>query len=228
LESFIVLSQPVADISANTSYLFRFTKTVDNNEAEFLGFELYYKLYGLTQSVENDIGTFDELATHSFRRINDPNKDNSLAYHRPLIDMSDPFDPNRPVEFTITIDFSKDLTSPLTTEAGYPKISPNGAPDPDPITIIDIRRDVPYSSAVPGRQYEFKRFSIDTDTPGVELFPKTDSDLSNEAWTDISTSHQAKISLYVLSYGFDPATSSVLYSRPVWLGSLDTVTFPYP
>jgi len=233
LESFLVLSAPTAIYTGLPPQAFQFRKETYNNELDsmlrpaFLGFELYYKIYGLTESVENDIGTFDELASR-FRRINNFPTDQYLSYHRPLIDMSSATDLNRPASFVITIDFNVDLTD-ATASASFPKIYPDAtAPDPVPITINAIRRDETYSYV--GLENEFKRFSADS-RPYLTVFeaPPTDNDLSTAAWTAISNfPYQAKIALYVLSYGFDQDTNSVLYSLPVFLGSLDTVVFPHP
>jgi len=190
----------------------------------FKGFELYYKIYGLTESPENDIGTFEELGTHSFRRINNYTTDQYLSYHRPLIDLSTLAVGDRSKTFVITIDFSADLRDAGASE-NYPRIY-SEASAPISITINAIRRDVPY--AYVGYTYEFKRFSADSRTVLV-VYEQTDADLSNTAWTSISsTPNQARIALYVLSYGFDPLTSSVLYSLPVYLGYLDNVPLPYP
>ncbi len=234
LESFLVLSAPTPILSGQPSLAFQFRKETYNNELDsmgrpaFLGFELYYKIYGLTESVENAIGTFDELATHSFRRINNDATDQYLSYHRPLVDMSSASDPNRSAAFLITIDFNADLTN-ATASADYPKIYPDAtAPNPGPITINTIRRDETY--IVSPFQNEFKRFSADIDRPFLVVFDgTTDNDLSTAAWQAISNfPFTAKIALYVLSYGFDQDTSSVLYSLPVYLGYLDNITFPHP
>jgi hypothetical protein len=236
LESFLVLSAPTPILSGRPSLAFQFKKETYNNELDsslrpaFLGFELYYKIYGMGESPDNDndIATFDQLGPRGFRRINNNLTDQYPSYHRPLIDMSSDSDPNRSAEFLITIDFNADLTN-ADASADFPKIYPDAsAPNPGPITINAIRRDENYSYV--GLENEFKRFSADS-RPYLVVFeaPPTDNDLSAAAWSAISTfPYQAKIALYVLSYGFDQDTNSVLYSLPVFLGSLDTVVFPHP
>ncbi len=234
LESYLTLSAPTAIYSGLPPQTFQFRKETYNSETDnttvpptpiFLGFELYYKIYGLTESIENSIGTFDELVT-KFRRVNNYPKDQYSSYHRPLIDISSATDPNRFLQFVITIDFNVDLTDAVAS-ANYPRIFPDAtAPNPAPITINAIRRDETYSYI--GFETEFKRFAADSRSY-LTVFESGDNDLSTAAWGAISNfPWQAKIALYVLSYGFDPNTNSVLYSLPVFLGSLDTVVFPHP
>jgi hypothetical protein len=159
------------------------------------------------------------------------------SYAKPLIDMHSPtYDANRAAQFIITVDFS-DLISAQPNP--YPKVYSDDPiilpPDPDPdvvapipIAINALRRDVAYSSS--GRETEFKRFTNDDDS----AFASTDTysfggDLSDTAWSAISTSpNQAQVALYVLSYGFDSSTSSVLYSDPVYLGAINNIQFPVP
>jgi hypothetical protein len=234
LESFIALSAPTTDYTY-PSLTFQFTKqdtSADLNQDGdyvFQGFELYYKIYGLAENPENDIGIFDQLGPRGFRRINNYPKDYYSSYplyHKPLIDLSTLAIGDRNKTFLITIDFNKDLTDAIVS-ADYPKIY-SEASAPISITINAIRRDVPYT-VVPYTN-EFKRFSADSRTI-LSVYEQTDDDLSNAAWIDISTTpgpHTARIALYVLSYGFDPMTSSVLYSLPVYLGYLDNLTLPYP
>jgi hypothetical protein len=223
----VVLSAPTA-IYTVPPLTFQFRKETYNSEAEFLGFELYYKIYGIdpAESIDNDIGTFDQLGPLGFRRINNYPTDQYLSYHRPLIDMSGASDPNRSASFVVSIDFNVDLTN-ATDSANYPKIyDSDTSPAPRRFTINIIRRDVAYTYV--GYQTEFKRFSADSRTVLV-VYEHTDSDLSSAAWTAISTTpNKVRIALYALSYGFDPVTSSVLYSLPVYLGYLDNVQLPYP
>jgi len=225
LESFVVLSEPKAVLTA-PPYTFQFRKLSTNgdtfDEPFFKGFELYYKIYGPLESIDNEANTLDELTTKKgFKRMNGK-PPYTEAISKPLIPIALDL---RSEEFIITIDFT-DFTD-VYSSTDYPKIySESGISTP--ISITEVRRNVRYTLA--GRSDEFKRFSNE---PVYAEFEASDTDLSSAAWSEISDSTPGgpvQIVLFVLSYGYDPnsTTNPAQYSRPVWLGSLVNIYFPYP
>jgi hypothetical protein len=215
---------------------FEFTKTIYNSETEFIGFDLYYRMYGSGDIPDlSDISEFADLGANGFRRIH-ASSDRKGQIQLPLIpiDINDrkdtpPPSPTSNDTFTLTVDF-KGVDPTLELVDPYPKIVDDGddiddkglidSPDDDPLKLPDpppilieitgIRRDV-YDSS----DDSYKRFSE---------FSEGDPDITNAIWSAIAIDDDVIIVLYAVSYGYD-FTVGPLYSKPVKLGELER-TFP--
>jgi hypothetical protein len=219
LESFILLSPPVAVINAGDG-IFEFDSTSLNNEEEFRGYEVYYKLFLSSETPINYYNTFEDMVAASYRRLNNPLKDSPTTIVNPLIyvdgppPLSSPSD--RGEDFTVTIDFSN-----AVAENDYPQIKITGATINEPETtreIIAARRSVKYSGF-----NEFKRF-IDFELADVSA---SNSDLTTQVFNEISTPLPVGVVCFAVSWGVVTDTNLPVYSQPVWLG-FEQITFPYP
>ena len=179
---------------------FNFTKSTFNSEPEFIGFDLYYRMYQIQDIPDpNDIVEFADLGTNGFRRIHSSN-DKAGQIQLPLI----PIDPaDKGAEFIITVDYTGVQSKNLELVDPFPLIDYGGG-------ITDIRRDV-YDGLLDD---SYKRFS---------QFSEGDADIKSypEVWVDIDNGDAVKIVLYVVSYGYDIANKGPLRSEPVKLGEID-------
>lgn len=198
LEQYLLLKPPVAVINVGTQQ-FQFRATADNSESEFRGFEVYYKIYRQSDSIDLDINTIEDLRSKSFQRMNNDLTDRKDAISKPLIPIAIL---DRGKEFVVTIDFSGDLSLP-----SLPQITANDLILTSPFTINDARRGVTYPDA--GYLDRFKRFAD---------FEANDQDISSQIWADISAAIDVQLVAYVLSYGRDVINNTDAYSQPVWLG----------
>ena len=219
LESFILLSPPVAVINAGDG-IFEFDSTSLNNEEEFRGYEVYYKLFLSSENPVNYYNTFEDLVAASYRRLNNPLKDSPANIANPLIYVDGPpplaSPSDRGESFTVTIDFSNAVAN-----SDYPQIKITGATINEPETTLEIiaaRRSVKYSGLE-----EFKRF-IDFELADVSA---ANSDLTTQVYTDISVSLAVGVVCFAVSWGVVTDTNLPVYSQPVWLG-FEQITFPYP
>ena len=69
LEYIPYLSQPVSLGANDADKTFKFIRTGDNTEVEFLGFEVYYKFYIESQEPDDSITTFSALFPNGFRNF---------------------------------------------------------------------------------------------------------------------------------------------------------------
>jgi len=195
---------------------FQFRKTTSNGdpirEPDFLGFELYYKVYqfGDDSAINADvaaIGSQDDLAGRQIRRLNAA-EDRVGNLAKPLVEIALA---DRTKEVLITVDFSGDL-SPSTP---YPRITDSGTPLlVERVDEQDTRRAVNYTDL--GFQDRFKSFAE---------FEQTDGDITPAIWDDITSNQTLKLVLYVVSYGRDVINNRELFSRPVWLGAINVTNF---
>jgi hypothetical protein len=206
LENIPVLSQP--QVSLATGEIFQFLKLSANGdpieEPEFLGFDVYYKIYDSEIGIENNISTIDELRQR-FRRLTEYD---SVVQPSPLIPISSADLTN---SFYIDIDFSLQLT-----DLDRPRIySLPGIPPVDAISIQDFRRGVLYSGSS-----ETKRWAD---------FTSADADIAYDAdiWTILNTvGSKVTIAVYVVSYGVS-IDYGELYSIPLYLGYIQVDLPPY-
>ena len=226
IEQYLQL-QPPSD-PTNIGDLFTFKKTLFNSETEFIGFDLYYRIYNLLEDPDLDeIIEFEDLGANGFSRIH-ASDDVEANIQRPLIriqpnDRTPAASPPDNDEFTLTVDFSG--TSPLvepfpiifddgtSTLIDSPEDDSLALPGPPPILIeiTDIRRDV-YDDS----DDSYKQFSD---------FSEGDADIDTDIWDDIDLGLDVKIVLYVVCYGYDFVNFRSLYSEPVKLGTIER-TFP--
>jgi len=207
-----------------------FWKTTNNSETEFIGFDLYYRMYRSQDNPDpNDIVEFQDLGVNGFRRIH-ASSDKEGQIEHPLIriqpnDRTPGGSPPDNDQFKLTVDFTG-VQSTLDLVDPFPKIVDDGTSDlidladgdtplatypPPPIliSITDIRRDV--YNATDDSYKRFSEFSSGDDD--IKSYPKV--------WTDINNGLSVKIVIYAVSYGYDIANKGPLRSEPVKLGELD-------
>jgi hypothetical protein len=224
LESFIQLSPPVAVINAGDG-IFEFDSTSLNNEEEFRGYEVHYKLFLSSENPVNYYNTFEDLVAASYRRLNNPLKDSPANIANPLIYVDGPpplaSPSDRGESFTVTIDFSNAVVN-----SDYPQIKITGATINEPETtreVIAARRAVQNNGFS-----EFKRFTV-TNFESADI---------NASGSDVTAAILAYISAlpnslpvgvvcFAVSWGVVTDTNLPVYSQPVWLG-FEQITFPYP
>jgi hypothetical protein len=218
LESFVFLNPPIAEILGSDSK-FQFTAGSSNNETEFRGFEVYYKIYDPADSIDTSFNTFEEMVLKSFIRINNgPSVDTQNSLSRPLIKVhysTVPAENDRGKNLRAIIDFS----NPSKTTGEYPQITTVGIISDSlyqPVLINEARRGITYT--LPNPPNEFKRFCD---------FARNDQDISPSIFDSyISQNFQIVLVLFAISYGIDTGTNLEVYSQPVWLGD-EKITFPF-
>ncbi len=195
---FIQLIPPEPDYESGVQY-FKFKKVTDGTdvEPEFRGFELYYRFFGVGESIVF-VNTSEEFAAKGYRRVYS-SSDRVGSISKPLIPVASS---DRDRTFTVTVDFTEagDVDYPLISEDADPSLG-------SPINIKDIRRGVTYSEV--GQTDVYKSFWE---------FEQTDKDISGIDWTSFQT--QGTLVLYVLSYGKDEISYRDLYSELVYLGDI--------
>jgi len=203
------LSEPLSLFANDADKTFQFKRTSDNTEAEFLGFEIYYKFY--TESVEpdNTIITYSALSPNGFSRLS---SSDDLRNHisKPLIKI--PFGNTNTITFTL--DFNQ-----------VPEKDPETSSTDLTVGDVSLRRSVYYDSDQGTEPDHCKHFpETEDDTP--ETYEDNDNDIDSSVWTIISTaptSDNVKLALYVLSYGLENYTLP-LHSDALYLGYI-TVNF---
>lgn len=98
LESDIPTLHPPEFVSLISTEI-KFKATSLNSEPEFIGFELYYKIYGIDEDIETDLKDVNDLGNKGFSRVYSED-DTKYKYEKPLIFV--PID-NRGDEFVIVI-----------------------------------------------------------------------------------------------------------------------------
>jgi hypothetical protein len=205
----VIITLNMPEYVAPSSGVFSFKADIDNNETEFRGFELYYKISSVAG--DNDLKSLDELLANGFKRVSraSPPQESKNALDKPLIaiELAD-----RGSDYTVTIDFTGLADATETDlealDPGEPDISVSLASLPD---FIVIRRGVTYTD-VPGSEDIFKRFNEIADGDG---------DISNFSAIE---SGLVPLALYVLSFG-RAADFTDVYSVPLFLG-INDIVFP--
>jgi hypothetical protein len=197
-----VLEPPVAIINA-VDGMFEFQATSANNEPEFLGFEVYYRIYKTTDSVATYFNSFQDMVDGGFQRLyNSQWAPGATGFTKPLMA---PAVVDHGTDYQITIDFNVDATL-------YPQVSSSGLSTE--ITIQAARRSVAASD-----RSEYKRFR-------VSYFASGDADITTELWQIITNDKTAvTIVMFAVSYGLDTDKIIYVYSLPVWLGQ-ESLTIP--
>jgi len=196
------------EVGSSQTGVFRFRSTVDNDEFEFLGFEVYYKIYDATQGLpppyyENR----DNLVADAYHRLNNPTVDTPPANQNAPLIFVDPAD--RGVVFDVAISFQvgEDVYPQLTTEASGPETTTQ---------INALRRSVFRSTP-----NEFKRFTeFVQDDVGA-----SNTDVTQAVFDAISDTQAVNINCFAVSFGNDDGL--IVYSQPEWLG-YQSITIPYP
>ncbi len=201
LENIPLLSQPGFLGYPAGSDTFRFQNGPPGGDAGFLGYDLYYKIYNVGDSIDNSITTIDDLKL-KFRRLT---QYTTAVLSSPLIPIADA---DKSISFEIDVDFSGDFVANFDS---LPKVSslPAGFVD-----IAAFRRGVTYSSS--------------SETKLWKDFSDTDADITPAIWTVLNTpGADVALALYVVSYGVDPDFGA-LYSLPLFLGNIQFNLPPYP
>jgi hypothetical protein len=213
LPVFILLNMPESGDPAAAGK-FYFGADADNSETvlvdnvDFLGFELYYRIYPSGADTDIDLKSREELLAKGFRRVSlISERKNDLDKPLIYIEQGD-----RGSNYSVTVDFDviKDSTVLDVTLAdpGEPVVD---VPLSPPGTLT-IRRAVFYSEA--GSTDIFKRFN--------EL-AAGDADITTQIYNDLQTV-PVPLVLYALSFG-RAADFTEVYSVPLWIGELD-ISFP--
>ncbi len=205
LEIIPVLERPGNPILATpTTPRFQLVYTTANNQAEFRGFELYYKFYLSGSTLETNYQTVDELRSHGFRRVLGTG-DTLTNFVPPLV----PVDPaDRAVGFTSEADLS---TLPSPTGPIPSLLYAGTVTGPRTIQVLRSAQD-----ATTGQLKSFAPVLAS----GASNYLSTDQDLSS----DIVAAGRVDAVLYGLAFGLLDF-STPLYSAPVYLGYA-TITLP--
>ncbi len=198
LENIPLLSQP-GFVSAAAGEIFQFRNGPPGADSEFLGYDLYYKIYHIGDPIDVSISTIDELQL-KFRRLT---QYATSVLPSPLVSINSA---DLTTSFIIAVDFSGDLFLNYLTLPQIYSI-PNSPSSPTvPISILAFRRGVTYPSS--------------SETKLWRDFSDTDADISPAIWTDLNQpGAEVAIALYVVSYGVDPDFGA-LYSIPLYLGAI--------
>ena len=198
LEYILTLNPPdYVETSIANSY-FKIRITDSNSENEFRGIELYYRIYGYSDSnLPISFQDYDELITNGFRRLSSIS-DTVDGVSKPLLKV--PVE-SRGKESIITIDFEEVSIGKVSNGNVFISASPqeSGAYD---LSIFPTRRGV-------------------TDTDGSykkwDDFKASDPDISSQ---NFSIDQRAKLLLYALSFGKEDI-STVAYSKAVCLFNIE-------
>jgi hypothetical protein len=192
-----VLEPPVAAIAPGTD-TFAFRATSANSELQFLGFEVYYRIYAVSgDSYPNSFNSFEEMINGGFQRIYDPQwAPGASSFSKPLI-APDPSDHGS--AYQVTVDFN------VIANTSYPQIISSGLSTE--IVIPAARRSVVGLS-------EYKRFQ-------KSAFVSGEADITTLAYDSISNFLDVKIVMFAVSYGFDASKLMQVYSLPVLIGIED-------
>jgi hypothetical protein len=204
LENVPVLSQP-GFLGYGTGEIFHFQNGPPGADAGFLGYDLYYKIYDISDTFDINISTIDELK-QKFRRLT---QYTTAVQPSPLVAIADPL-----LSFEVVVDFSGDFVASFNTLPQIYSIPP-GPPDPPGyVNILAFRRGVTYSSS--------------SETKLFKDFDQNDADIDATIWADLNNAGtKVAIALYVVSYGVDPSYGA-LYSIPLYLGDIQLNLPPYP
>jgi hypothetical protein len=179
---------------------FAFRATSANNELEFLGFEVYYRIFAVSgDSIPTYFITFEDMVSGSFQRLYDSRwAPGAVGFSKPLI-APDAIDHG--TDYDITIDFN------FVTDATYPQVRSSGLTTE--ITIDSSRRSVE-------GLLEWKRFD-------KSEFVSGERDLTPAAYTSIASSQEIRMVMFAVSYGFDASKVMPVYSPPVLIGKEDFI-----
>jgi hypothetical protein len=179
--------------------VFQVISTTDNSESEFRGFELYYKCYRITETLESGFGENSlesDLRAKGFLPVCSELDSTPTGRRVPLI-LVDPLD--RGLDFTVTVDFN------LPGSATYARYQYTG-----PVTLssvsVEVRR---YISDGAGACKTFD----------ATEFLATDLDISR-IFAGALTDGSFYLAMYALSYGLQDI-STPIWSWPVYLGYVE-------
>ncbi len=201
LERIVYLQQPNFVTISAVDKSFTFRKTLENDEYEFRGFELYYKLQTGDETTEDAIEDFNTLGSKGFFRVSS-DTDRSTNIDKPLIEV--PFKDG--TEFDIVVNFSL-IPDPVVS-----------TPDETTVPDVNMRRGVAYTSGPD--IYYFEHF--DYSWLLGDAINLSDADISTAVWADIEAEIPVFLVLYVLSYGKKDLVIDV-YSEPLYLGKIEII-----
>ncbi len=185
---------------------FHFTHdSTNNNTGDFLGYQVYYRFYDSSSASnlttdQNDIESSTTpgialIQSRGYRQIL-PDQTAGLPVTPPLI----PFTTAEKAQpIVVTLDFNPDITTPIDATASTS----------DGVLTVKLKRNNPVYPAP------------NTDT--LKSFLTNDyTTVDNDIPPDVTLgSGSVTIALVVVSYGFDFASFTPMYSVPVFLGNID-------
>lgn len=201
LERIVYLEKPEPVTFSEADATFTFRKILENDEYEFRGFELFYKLQTVDETTEGDIQDFNTLASKGFFRVSS-DRDRSTNIDKPLIEV--PFKDG--TEFDIVVDFSP-IPNPVVS-----------TPDETTVPDVNMRRGVAYTSGPDIYSFEHFYYSLLLS----DAIGGNDADISSAVWVDIEAGNPVLLVLYVLSYGKKDLVVDV-YSEPLYLGNIGII-----
>ncbi len=209
LENITYLSPPgnPTALASPTNNIFTINSTSKNDEAEFLGFELYYKFYATGFSIPS-VEDIDDLKSNGFKPVcssTDTAAGTDVNHLKPLFEVP-PVD--RGTTFSITITF----TNPQSNPSGeiQPLVKNKGAD-----LSMTIRRDIADNRGVASPTNNQGRPFIKVNGSAVAAYESTDTDVSPVYSSDI-----VSLVMYAMSFGRENITTD-LYSPPVYLGFIN-------
>ncbi len=199
LENIPILHQP-GFIGSGTGEIFHFQNGPPGGDTGFLGYELYYKIYHIGDTIDISISTIDDLKL-KFRRLT---QYGTAVLPPPLVPIATA---DLTTSFEIVVDFSNDLVAFYQTRPQIRSLDNSPASPTVPILIEAFRRGVFYSSSP-------------SETKLFRDFEQNDEDIDATIWSDLNApGTEVAIALYVVSYGVDPEFGA-LYSIPLYLGDI--------
>ncbi len=230
LPFYVTLNPPgtPAFLASEGNLAFTILATTANNEAEFRGFELFYKFYASSGAVEQNLQNAlpsDLTGTYGYRRVCDqldtfsgtpaPTQNLHSTKPYPLIFVP-PADRGTVFSVTITFPgFGLPIQSPVSVSYnGAPYYAPNDSTAP-----LSLRRNVGDTALGSSTSSECKYF-IAALLSDPLTYQSTDYDMqSNGVYSAaIAAGGTAYLAMYVLSYGVQSDFTTETYSTPVYLG----------
>ncbi len=207
LENITYLSPPGNPTLASPTYTtFTINSTSKNDEAEFLGFELYYKFYTTSFSIPS-VEDVDDLKSYGFLPVcssSDTASGTYVNHTQPLFEVPAV---DRGKTFAITVTFTNPTTVPGSDS--QPALVYNGTP-----LTFSIRRD--FGDADYGSNSYLQGKPFVQRIPHVaDAYKATDSDV-----TSVYSASIVSLLMYAMSYGKENITTD-LYSPPVYLGYIN-------
>ncbi len=207
LENIVYLSPPGnPTLASPINKTFTINSTSKNNEAEFLGFELYYKFYNISSSFPPSVEDVDDLKSYGYLPVcseADSASGKYVNHSRPLFEVP-PL--QRGTTFAITINFP----NPTVAQSDQPILVYNGGQ-----LSWTIRRDIGDEDGTSITYQKGKPFiGIPASFPA---YNSSDTDISSVYGASASYSYNVYLVIFAMSYGRADITTH-LYSPPVYLG----------
>lgn len=208
--------------ASSSTPIFTISVPDDAKEAEFQGYELYYRFYGSSGEINFNLQNVSEAqltSVYGYRQVcsgedEGTSSSQSLHTHKPLIPV--PLaDRNR--AFLITVDF----INPLAPMSGQPIVTYDGT-----VQSISIRRNVEDANTSSSTHGECKPYVPLLVGSDPHAYQETDRDIGVTMWNIVKPdggTGSVFMAVYALSYGLRDFSTDI-YSLPVYLGSIEITT----